>query len=195
MHAYCSKTESKEIKQSVAWSEKTVIEFPKTLVFGPEQQKAIMHSKRRVTVLMGEPGSGKTTVLLALLFKYTGKHVSERQKKKVVFSIPPHKTTFRDDIYSFIKEFCSRDWVEVVMGLDESKIGRNTGSTIYLFDEVYDANFLFSKLNVGKSYTALIAGEKLAYSSDIFRFPRPDYEIVYFRKLYRSPAGISKVCV
>ena len=146
-------------------------------------------------MLMGEPGSGKTTVLLALLFKYTGKHVSEEQKKKVVFSIPPHKTTFRDDIYSFIKEFCSREWVEVVMGLNESKICRNTGSTIYLFDEVYDANFLFSKLNVGKIYTVLIAGEKLAYSSDIFRFPRPDYEIVYFRKLYRSPAGISKVCV
>ena len=195
LHAHCSKTESKEIKQSVAWPEKTVLEFPKTLVFGPEQQKAIMQSKRRVTVLMGEPGSGKTTVLLALLFKYTGKHVPEIQKKKVVFSIPPHKTTFREDVYSFIKKFCSREWVEVVMVLSEREIGRDSGSTIYLFDEVYDTNFLTSQLNVGKVYVVLIAGENMTYASDIFRFPRPDYEIIYFRKLYRSPAGISKLCV
>ena len=38
-------------------------------------QKIKGHDDARITFLIGEAGCRKTTTLLALLFKYTGKHV------------------------------------------------------------------------------------------------------------------------
>ena len=48
---------------------KVKVNFPKELVMGPEQIEAI-NSTTPVTYLIGEAGSGKTTVLLALLYKF-----------------------------------------------------------------------------------------------------------------------------
>ena len=144
---------------------------------------------------MGEAGTGKTTVLLATLFKYTGKHVIEEARKKVVFSIPYHKKTFKNDIVSFVEQFCAREWVEILLGFDEEKVCRNTGSTVYLFDEVYDTNFISRILDRGNVFAVVIPGEKMLFESEIFRLPRSDLKLIYFRKIYRTPVDISNCCV
>ena len=154
-----------------------------------------INSERRVILLMGEAGTGKTTVLLAILFKYTGKHVTEEDRKKVVFSIPYHKTTFKKDIVFFVEQFCDREWVEILLGFDEERVCRNTGSTVYLFDEIYDINLISRTLERGKVFAVVIRGEKMLFESEIFRLPRSDLKLIYFRKIYRTPADISNCCV
>ena len=179
LHQLCSKNECDATQREVGWPTKSALAFPKTLVLGPEQIKAI-NCKRRVVLLLGEAGCGKTTVLLALLFKFAGKHVEDENKKKVVFFIPPHKTTFRGDILSFVNQFCVWEWVDIVIGLDEKKVGLNNGATIYLFDEIYDTGLLSRNFDKGKIYAVLIPGEKLIYQTGFFNFQRLDVEIIYF---------------
>ena len=163
-------------------------------MLGPEQIKAI-NSEKRIVLLMGEAGTGKTTVLLATLFKYTGKHVVEEDRKKVMFSIPHHKKTLKNDIFSFIKHFCVRKWVEIVLGFDVERVCRNTGSTVYLFDEIYDTQFVSRILMRGKIYAVVIPGEKMTFELKNFHSTRPDLELIYFRKIYRTPAEVSRCCV
>ena len=194
LHQCCSKEENELIQKAVGWRKSSALHFPRAIVLGPEQIEAI-NSESRVVLLMGEAGTGKTTVLLATLFKYIGKHVSEKDRKKVVFSIPYHKKTFKNDILFFIKQFCVREWVEIVLGFDEERVCRNTGSTVYLFDEIYDTNFLSRILARGKIYAVVIPGEKMTFDLKCFHLPRSDLELIYFRKIYRTPAEISRCCV
>ena len=194
MHQCCSKEENNVTQKAVGWEKSSVLHFPREIVLGPEQMKAI-NSERRVVLLMGEAGTGKTTVLLATLLKYTGKHVFEKERKKVVFSIPYHKKTFKNDIVSFIEQFCVREWVEILLGFDEERVCRNTGSTVYLFDEIYDTNFISRILVRGKIYAVLIPGEKMTSDLKGFHFLRTDLELIYFRKIYRTPVEISRCCL
>ena len=53
----------------VGWTRKIKsnnVKFPTGLVLGPEQLEVI-NSEKRVAIMEGEAGTGKTTVLLALL--------------------------------------------------------------------------------------------------------------------------------
>ena len=86
-----------------------LIEFPKELIFGVEQVAAI-NSNFQHTFLIGEAGSGKTIVLLALLYKYAGKHVRKKNLKKVHFLIPSSKQELRTNVESFIKRNCQKEW-------------------------------------------------------------------------------------
>ena len=65
-------------KHSLGMGKNKIINFPKELVKGPEQIAAI-NSTTQTTYLIGEAGSGKTTVLLALLYKFTRKHVKPKK--------------------------------------------------------------------------------------------------------------------
>ena len=194
LHQCCSKEENQLTQKTVGWRKSSVLHFPREIVLGPEQIEAI-NSERRVVFLMGEAGTGKTTVLLATLFKYTGKHVTEEDRKKVVFSIPYHKKTFKNDIVSFVEQFCVREWVKILLGFDEERVCRNTGSTVYLFDEIYDTNFISRTLERGKVFAVVIPGEKMLFESEIFRLPRSDLKLIYFRKIYRTKVDISNCCV
>ena len=194
MQQCCSKKEKEVTQKTVGWKKSSVLQFPREIVLGPEQIKAI-NSERRVILLMGEAGTGKTTVLLATLFKYTGKHVVEEDRKKVMFSIPHHKKTLKNDIFSFIKHFCVRKWVEIVLGFDVERVCRNTGSTVYLFDEIYDTQFVSRILMRGKIYAVVIPGEKMTFELKNFHSTRSDLELIHFRKIYRTPAKISRCCV
>ena len=171
-----------------------MLHFPREIVLGPEQIKAI-NSERRVILIMGEAGTGKTTVLLATLLKYTGKHVPENERKKVVFSIPYHKTTSKNDIVYFIEQFCFREWVEIVLGFDDERVCKNTGSTVYLFDEIYDTHFISRTLMRGKIYAVVIPGEKMTFELKRFHPARSDLELIYLREIYRTPADISNCSV
>ena len=83
----------------------TDVEFPANLVLGPEQLEAI-NSDAQINLLIGEAGSGKTTVLLAILFKHTGKHLQHRDLRNVVFIIPEEKVAFTKYVAVFIKKHC-----------------------------------------------------------------------------------------
>ena len=167
--------------------------FPKTLVLGPEQLQA-MNSNKRVVLLMGEAGSGKTTVLLAVIFKFTRKHLRFNNLRKIIFFIPTHKITFRKYIESFVRENCETEWVQIVTEKDENSIGPKCTDAIFLFDEIYDTDFITRNLNRGKIYAVVIPGEKMSFKSNIFLIPRPDVQIFYFRKIYRTPANLSRCC-
>ena len=90
----------------------TDVKFPTDLVLGPEQLEAI-NSDKEINLLIGEAGSGKTTVLLAILFKYTGKHLKYCDLRKVVFIIPESKIAFTEYVEGFIKENCICDCVHL----------------------------------------------------------------------------------
>ena len=60
---------------------RTDVKFPFNLVLGPEQLDAT-NSDAHFNLLIGEGGSGKTTVLLAVLFKHTGKHLKHCDLRK-----------------------------------------------------------------------------------------------------------------
>ena len=203
----CSEEERQSIRQLVEWPNKGQqrgFPFPIDLVLGPEQMQAIKSGKekdkgqnsrkqkeKRVVLIMGEAGTGKTTILLAILSKYTGRHLEGKNLKRTVFYIPSHKITFRNYIKFFIEKFCAGNWVTIIGESEEEKIGKSIDS-IYLLDEVYDINIVRRNINRGKIYAVLIVTGDMALRLQVFS--RPDVELVYCRKVYRSPTDIAKSC-
>ena len=128
--------------------------YPANLIFDPEQLKAVItKSDLKLFLLTGEAGCGKTTTLLAILFKHTGKHVAARNRKKVVFFIPKNKILLRRDIQNFVHQNCLPEWVQLspLEYLDTTVI--NT-ENIYMIDEFYGSGPELTK--------------KLAFSRGIF---------------------------
>ena len=173
----------------------TQLKFPTELIFGLEQLEVVNNrSKVRIFLITGEAGCGKTTTLLAILFKYTGKHVAETRRRKVEFFIPQEKVYLRRDIRSFVERNCVSEWVKIspLNCLNTTLI--NT-ENVYLIDEFYGPEpeltkrLIFSK---GTFYIATISVEskhgmlQSGFSKDI--------RIIYFRRLYRSTSGLSKIC-
>ena len=163
--------------------------FPEELLLGPEQIKAIK-SEADTIIIIGEAGTGKTLVLLAVLFKYTGKHVSEKKLRQVVFCIPKKKIQFRKDVDLFINKYCQEDWVEIRDTIDECV---SCEDNIYILDEFYDST--------GKTPPLMLRGAKVwlaavSTSSDALFNPFciGSVETIYLRKLYRSDPLISKLC-
>ena len=177
----------------VEWTRKLKIndvKFPTALVLGPAQLKVI-ESKKRVVIVEGEAGTGKTTVLLALLWKLSGKHVPVEELKHVVFYNPSYKTALKNYIAAFVDEFCHVNWVKVITELEEAEIGKNADTSVYLLDEVYDTT-IERNINRGRIYAVLIVTDQLSFSFNLFS--RPDVEVIYFRKIYRSPMQIARCC-
>ena len=165
------------------------IVFPEVLLLGPNQIKAIS-SEADATFIVGEAGTGKTLVLLAVLFKYTGKHVSERELCHVVFCIPKNKIQFRKDVDLFIKKYCQEDWVQICETFDGFL---NCSDNIYLVDEFYDSTdkeqFLFvfgAKMWV----VAVSTSSEALFNPFLFG----NLQTIFLRKLYRSDPMISKLC-
>ena len=163
----------------------TRILFPEELLLGPEQIKAI-NSEADATFIVGEAGTGKTLVLLAVLFKYTGKHISEKKLRQVVFCIPKN----RKDVDLFIKKYCQEDWVQICETFHEFLSGSNN---IYLVDEFYDSTDRKRLLLVSEAKMWIAA---VSTSSDALFNPFlfGSIETIYLRKLYRSDPLISKLC-
>ena len=95
---------------ALKYQKPTDVKFPTDLILGPEQLDAI-NSDANVNLLIGEAGSGKTTVLLAILFEFTGKHLKYCDLRKVIFIIPERKVAFTKYVEGFIKEYCIPDCV------------------------------------------------------------------------------------
>ena len=195
---------------SVGWTQKkTGPRFPTQLVLGPEQLRIVNSSEqkvskkdkraeklqRNITFLIGEAGCGKTTTLLALLFKYTGKHVSPSKNnlRKVVFFIPQEKTEFRKDVKKFVADHCRPEWVQVSplhLLLKEELIPE----CIYLIDEFYGSTtWIISKLKWKrcKTYIASVSSKS---AHGVYMISNGSWwHCVYFRRTYRSPEVLSRV--
>ena len=163
--------------------------FPEELLLGPDQIKAI-NSEADATFIVGEAGTGKTLVLLAVLFKYTGKHVSEKKLRQVVFCIPKNKIQFRKDVDLFIKKYCQEDWVQFRETLD---LFLSCSNNIYLVDEFYDSTDTKQLLLVSgaKMWVVSVSTSSDALFNPVFF---GNVQTIYLRKLYRSDPLISKLC-
>ena len=93
--------------------EPTDVKFPSCLVLGPDQLAAV-ESNEKLVWLLGEAGSGKTTVLLAILYKNTGKHLSYLSLRNVYFVIPEEKTAFSKFVEWFVEEYCVAECVTIL---------------------------------------------------------------------------------
>ena len=165
---------------------KTVL-FPEELLLGPDQIKAI-NSKADATFIVGEAGTGKTLVLLAVLFKYTGKHVSEKKLRQVVFCIPKNKIQFRKDVELFIKKYCQEDWAQIRDTIDECLTCKDN---IYLVDEFYDSTDEQRFLSGIRMWMVAVSTSSEALFNPCII---GSVENIYLRKLYRSDPLISKLC-
>ena len=124
--------------------EATIIKFPKEIILGPEQVQAIT-SYTKHTIIFGEAGSGKTTVLLSILFMNTGNYVAAESLRKVYFIVPSQKIELRDYLRQFIDENCRKEWVQIE-DLEKVSSIQFCSENIYLIDEFYggcevDVNF------------------------------------------------------
>ena len=168
--------------------------FPQELILGPEQIKAI-NSEDDITLIIGDAGSGKTLVLLALLFKYTGKHVIEKKLRKVIFFIPRSKIHFRKDVDFFIKKYCHEDWVQIREMEVFHRFTPFCCDNIYLVDEFYTS--LDSKpiyISPGIKLWLVTTSTSSEDSLDPIFSSCCNVKTIYFRKLHRSDPLISKVC-
>ena len=163
--------------------------FPEELLLGPEQIKAI-NSEADITFIIGEAGTGKTLVLLAVLFKYTGKHVNEKKLRKVIFFIPKSKIHFRKDVEVFVKKYCQEDWVQIRQTINGFL---SCSDNIYLMDEFYDSidRKLPMMLRGARIWVVAVSTSSEALFNPFFI---SSIEIFYLRKLYRSDPLISKLC-
>ena len=152
----------------------------------------LLHGNK-IIFLIGEAGCGKTTTLLALLFKYTGKHVSYKKLKKVVFFIPREKVHFRKDVMKFILENCRGEWAQLCPLSFLQKETLST-DTVYLIDEFYGSapalirNFRHLNTSV---YIATIS-TKSEYGIFVSNVGF-SCENVFLRRVYRSPEIVARV--
>ena len=186
----------------------SVLQYPRNLVFGPEQQRAI-NSKKRFVFITGEAGSGKTTTLLAILFNYAGKHQTVSKLCKVVFVIPAQKIQLRKDVRHFVTQYCIADWVKIVSPheLMEDEVLR-CQDRIYLCDEIYGLDgcefFGFWRILARadncsrKVFIAIVNGQASVFASLICALNTVNihnlFEVIFFRRIYRIESQNAKCC-
>ena len=185
----------KPTKQTPRDKRGNVIKYPEELILGPEQIDAIKSIKNH-NIIIGEAGSGKTTVLLAVLYKYAGKHVGGKQKvkkmRKVHFLIPETKTELRKYVGSFIDRNCKKTLVQLG-NYDVIKKLSYCSENIYLIDEFYVESLNFNVLPSWAKIWLVHTSFDSDRASDPIIYPATESEVFYFRRLYRSPPMISKV--
>ena len=183
-------------------TQRWMLQVPKKLILGPEQLKVLEKAtesekkssqKNRITFLIGEAGCGKTTTLLALLFKHTGKHISYKKLKKVVFFIPREKVHFRKDVMKFIMENCRAEWAQVCP-LSHVQKETLSSDTVYLIDEFYGLARDLLKNFRHLECTVYIASISMKSGYGIFVSDAENIcENVFFRRVYRSPETVARV--
>ena len=159
-------------------NKKEEVHFPEELVLGPEQIKAIK-STTRSTYLIGEAGSGKTTVVLALLYKFTGKHVNPKKLRKTIFSIPKSKTELKKDVERFIVKYCRTEWTE----LRDMELFENYGScldNIYLFEEMYGSRDARFPIRPGRKMWLAYISTSSDNAADPKAFGFNSSQVIYF---------------
>ena len=172
--------------------EATIIKFPKELILGPEQVQAIRSGTKR-TVIFGEAGSGKTTVLPSILFMNAGNYVAAGNLRKVYFILPSQKAELRDSLQQFINENCRKEWVQIE---DLEKISniQFCSENFYLIDEFYGCCKAVDFPGWAKIWISSTSVDS-NHASDPNIFPSYDeINIYYFTRLYRSAVMISKAC-
>ena len=185
---------------TVGWEQRKGLKFPKDLILGQEQLEVMKgaqnfnsHDDPRITFLIGEAGCGKTTTLLALLFKYAGKHVSEKRLRNVVFFVPEGKTEFRKYVKQFIEDHCNGEWVQLIP-LHCMQSECLSPEKIYLVDEFYGSSQ--DLLNSVRHANCTFYVASISVKSGFVSFAIRDKNILrnfLFRRVYRSPEALSRI--
>ena len=168
--------------------------FPQELVLGPEQLKAIRCKKNRM-ILLGEPGCGKSFVLLAILFMHTAKckqNMKSSKFEKVLFSIPKRKTEFWDYVRNFIDKYCDKKFAKLV-DLDDLRKESNENVDLILVDESpFDPKKLGCETNFSQNVRIWWANVS---AIEHYRIPESKnmdvWTVLYFGNAYRCPLNIS----
>ena len=115
--------------------------FPENVLLGPEQLEVIKCESNKI-LIRGEPGTGKTSVLLSLLFFHTAKVKHNLQSpnfKKVSFFLHEGKTEFRKYVEAFIDRHCDNTYVKVMafpdLFIESSDLAADDDAKLILFDE------------------------------------------------------------
>ena len=120
--------------------------FPECLILGPQQLEIIISDCNR-SLIMGDVGTGKTMVILTLLYKYTAKCLSQLDNpeyKKVLLLIPDDRKEFRKYVTKFIHQHCNEGYIYFPNDriiVDGNFVSLNKIEVI-LADEIHDFNFL-----------------------------------------------------
>ena len=115
--------------------------FPDCVVLGPQQLEIINSASNRI-LIVGDVGTGKSLILLALLYKYTAKCLSLLDNpgyRNVLFIIPENRVEFRKYVEWFITEYCNLEFVffpQDLDSIDEKFIYRNNIQLV-LVDEFF----------------------------------------------------------
>ena len=196
--------EMSEARIAVGWEPQKKkskgLKFPQNLILGQEQLEVMKSCQNtnngngaRVTFLIGESGCGKTTTLLALLFKYTGKHVSEKRLRNVVFFVPKCKTEFKKYVKQFIEDHCNGKWVQLIP-LHCMQSEYLSPEKIYLVDEFYGSSQVLYRIVKKAKCRFFVA--TVSVKSGFLSLTNYDERYglsIYFRRAYRSPEAISRV--
>ena len=114
------------------------IHFPENMLLGPEQLQVITCKSNKI-LIRGEPGTGKTSVLLALLFIHTAKvkhNLRSPNFKKVLFFVHESKTEFRKYVEAFINRHCDNTYAKVMpLGDENLELAADYDAKLILFDE------------------------------------------------------------
>ena len=124
--------------------------FPENVLLGPEQLEVITCKSIKI-LIRGEPGTGKTSVLLALLFMHTAKVKHNLQSpnfKKVLFFLHESKTELRKYVEAFIDRHCDKTYAKVKTVPDfftgSLELAADDDAKLILFDECPIPEFSFS---------------------------------------------------
>ena len=175
--------------------------FPENLFLGPEQLEVIICKSNRI-LIRGEPGTGKTSILLALLFIHTAKVKHNLQSpnfKKVLFVIHWSKTEFIIYIEAFIDKHCDKTYAKVMLLPDQnSKLLVDGDAEFILFDECptvgineefqYVIKELPEKVQIVWSITYC---STLSYIEKVLQSSVPRWRTFHLKNAYRYPTNIA----
>ena len=197
------KTESSKRKREIMPEEVRHL-FPDCLVLGP-QQLEIINSDRNRILIVGDVGTGKSLVLLALLYKHTAKCLSILDNpgyQKVLFLVPKNRVEFRKYVERFITDYCNREYIFFPQDpglVDQSFIPKNN-IKIILLDETIDDGDLFirSKFNL-----SLIDQEIKIYRTALLTFHNSLFDTYHgkeqtawsefvLHQVYRCPVNVAR---
>ena len=171
--------------------------FPENICLGPEQLKAVLCKDDRVLII-GEPGTGKTSVLLCILFMHTAKlkHCLQSPNfKTVLFFVPEYKTQFRRFVEAFIDNHCDNTYAKLVAGT-ELVLGNDLHDKfdLILVDECSWVNlkkYIDAIERLGLAEVKIFA---IVYENSGLEFEYErgiPWEVFQFRNAYRCPSNVS----
>ena len=167
--------------------------FPDYFLLGPEQLGVIMSESKRICV-RGEPGTGKTAVLLALLFINTAK-IKHNQKppnfQKVSIVVDKRKTEFWKYVEAFIDNFCDKTYANLVVYDRCADKCLHGDENLILVDESSPLGDMVFESDEKLPSEVKIVRTSTSNFIPFRRLEAAEWERIAFRNAYRCPTNIA----